>query len=216
MAANDEQKAIFSVLQVLLEDGKKSTRTEPRPAEHTPAVARQQFTALNVYDLKRFCYERRGRFPDRKVIYLESPPRAKSAVTAMWCRWDFNAVPSRCGYYFGVWSKQETFPNQGDGRKYPAFLGFRYETPECGDNHDYYHAQPCRSMGDGVSIQYALPTSERYPTFPLAAQSSLELLLCLVASIYGMRGLRELQDAVSVLPSMRGNHILLASLKKFN
>ena len=80
-----------------------------------------------------------------------------------------------------MWSQREAFPNPNpeNGRRYVAFLGFRYETPEDGDNHDYYHAQPCQSMGDGVRSRWtnALPISERNPTFPLAAQSSLELLL---------------------------------------
>lgn len=218
MAATDEQKAVFSVLKVLLINGQASTRRPRLIAEHPPAVARRQFTALNASDLERnLLYRKRGQFPDEKVIYLKAPPKETSAVAAMWCRWNFDVFPSSFGYYFGVWSKQQAFPNRGDDHN-TAFLGFRYETPEAGDNHDYYHAQPCRSMGSGINshIEYALPVSERNPTFPLAAQSSLELLLCLVTSIYGRSGLRELAAAVSNQQSMRGNQLLHLSLKKLN
>ena len=219
MAATDEQKAVFSVLKVLLINGQASTRRPRLTAEHPPAVPRRQFTALNASDLERILlYGKRGQFPDGKVIYLKAPPKETSAVAAMWCRWNFDVVPSRFGYYFGVWSRQQAVPNRGDGQECTTFVGFRYETPEEGDNHDYHHAQPCRSMGSGINsrIEYALPISERNPTFPLAAQSSLELLLCLVTSIYGRSGLRELATAVSNQQSMRGNQLLHLSLKKLN
>lgn len=217
MAATDEQKAVFSVLKVLLIHGQASTRRPRLTAEHPPAVARRQFTALNTFDLERILlYRKRGQFPDEKVIYLKAPPKETSAVAAMWCRWNFDVVPSSFRYYFGVWSKQQAFPNRDTATKYTAFVGFRYETPEGGDNHDYYHAQPCRSMGIGSCIEYALPISERNPTFPLAAQSSLELLLCLVTSIYGRSGLKELAAALSNQRSMRDNQLLRRSFNKLN
>ena len=116
-----------------------------------------------------------------------APRREHSAVTAVWCQWDFNADVPKCGFYFGIWSEQDALPNPVDG-KFTAFWGFRYETPEEGHNHDYYHAQPCQSMGNREVVAHAVPVSTRYPTFPLAATSSLELLLCFFVSIYAMDG----------------------------
>ena len=196
MATTAEQRAIFAVLRLLLTDGLDRTRPPP----DTIAVlkmARAQFTPLERYDFDPLEYQPTGRFPVGRVIYIEPPPREKSAVAALWCRWDFNADLPRCGFYLGIWSAQRGFPNPNSGHKHPAFTGFRYETPEDGDNHDYYHAQPCQSMGGDEDVRCALPISPRVPTFPLAAQSSLALLLCLVTSVYGMAGLKKLQSKVS-------------------
>ena len=53
---------------------------------------------------------------------------------------------------------------------------------------NYYHAQPCRSMAASrTPVAEALPIPDRYPAFPLAATSSVDLLLCLVTSIHGMK-----------------------------
>lgn len=192
MAITAEQQAIFVVLRQLLID------RPARPLYDTVLrVARTQFSPLGRYELDPLEYQTTGQFPVGRVIYMEPPSREKSAVAALWCRWDFNADLPRCGFYFGIWSAQRGFPNPNSGHKHPAFTGFRYETPEDGDNHDYYHAQPCRSMGGDEEVRCALPISPRVPTFPLAAQSSLELLLCLVTSVYGMAGLKKLQSKVS-------------------
>ena len=196
MAKTAEQQAIFVVLRQLRTDDLDRTRPPP-DANAVLKVARTQFTPLGRYELDTLEHRSTGRFPVGSVIYIDPPSREKSAVAALWCRWDFNAYLPRCGFYLGIWSAQRGFPNPNSGHKHPAFTGFRYETPEDGDNHDYYHAQPCRSMGGDEDVRCALPISPRVPTFPLAAQSSLALLLCLVTSVYGMAGLKKLQSKVS-------------------
>lgn len=197
MEKRAEQRAIFTVLRQLLTDGKDWTRNKTFATMTVSNAARFQFTPLEAYDLDYMEYQPRGRFPVDRVIYIEPPSKEKSAVAALWCRWDFDVDLSRCGFYFGIWSTRPAFPTPNSGHKHPAFTGFRYETPEDGDNHDYYHAQPCRSMGD-TDVVCALPISPRIPTFPLAAQSSsLKLLLCLFTSVYGMVDLKKLQSKVS-------------------
>lgn len=94
------------------------------------------------------------------------------------------------------------------------FIGYRYETPEYGDNHNYYHAQPCQSMGDrDEKVTQALPVPERNPTWSLAAKSSLELLLCLVVSIYGMKGLLDMKNHFSKILNENNNLELFRSIK---
>lgn len=51
------------------------------------------------------------------------------------------------------------------------------------------------------------------PTWPLAAENALELLLCLVTAIYGMGGLRDLQNTVLQDTRARKNKPLLDGLK---
>lgn len=209
MATTDEQQAIFAVLRQLLTDGVDWKR---RNASTTMDVSKaaQQFTALKEYELDWMGSQSRYKFQAEKVIHIAPP--SESAVAALWCRWNFDEAPSICGFYFGIWSAQPAFPNLSVGDKHTAFIGFRYETPEVGDNHDYYHAQPCRSMGD-TAVVCSLPISSRFPTFPLAAQSSLKLLLCLVTSVYGMIGLKKLQSKVYGDPSMRRNTLLRQSIE---
>ncbi|MDE0422431.1 MAG: hypothetical protein OXK76_16325 [Gammaproteobacteria bacterium] len=86
--------------------------------------------------------------------------------------------------------------------------------PEKGDNHNYYHSQPCRAMGRRKDVVTgALPVPVGNPTWPLAAASALELLLCIVASIHGMDGLRDMDRSAKRNPKMRQNKALLDALR---
>lgn len=203
--------AIHSVLSLLLNDGSDWVRFGKEATTSVLDVARGQCTPIKKSELDPMLHKTAGRLPKGSAIYLRPPPKEESAVAAVWCRWDFNTPTSSCGFYYGNWSQQ-----QASGRDDVAFWGFRYETPEMGDNHHYYHAQPCRSMGyDRSPVRGSLPISDRYPTFPLLAKSSLELLLCLVISIYGISGLRKLESDLAAEYSSRRNKRLLQSLESF-
>jgi hypothetical protein len=159
----------------------------------------------------------KGGFEETKVIYLLPPAKEDAAVAAIWCRWDYEKDLPRCGYYFGLWSPQPPFPAPSDRRRaddhHIAFVGYRFETPEDDKNHNYYHAQPCRSMGrKDDEIECALPVSNRAPTWPVAARSALELLLCLVTALYGMDGLRRLKVSLDEDVSARQNRQLSIAL----
>ncbi|CAO3417860.1 hypothetical protein [Azospirillum doebereinerae] len=161
---------------------------------------------------------KKGSFDEARVIYLKPPVKEDTAVAALWCRWDYEKPLPRCGFYFGLWSAQSAFPKPAEDagvvERHVAFTGYRFETPEEDDNHNYYHAQPCRSMGrKDDEIDVALPVSNRIPTWPIAAAGALELLLCLVTSLYGMKGLRELRDKLHEDAKARQNKLLIAALK---
>ena len=98
--------------------------------------------------------------------------------------------------------------------RWPDFIAFRFEPPEQGDNHNYYHSQPCRNMGwEGTPDYGAMRVPERNPTWPLAAKSSLDLLLCLVIAIGGMRGLAQVQSRIDSNGAMRQNTLLTQALR---
>ena len=207
------------MLRLLLKAGEDWTRHgRPTEAAGVAEIAERQFTALKGYDLDGHLLYRgnSGRFEENQVIYVEPPAGETRAVAAIWCRWDFETIVPRCGFYFGLWAEMETTaPDSQEPKRTTNFVGYRYETPEDGDNHDYYHVQPCRSMGSrGETVPQALPIPQRNPTWPMAATSSLELLLCLVVSIYGKSGLRHLQGQVLGDPVMRGNTMLSRSIAK--
>ncbi len=123
-------------------------------------------------------------------------------MAALWCKWRFDGALKGCWFYVGIWL---------DGR----FIAFRFEPPEQGDNHNYYHSQPCRNMGwEGTPDYGAMRVPERNPTWPLPAESSLDLLLCLVVSIQGMIGLRNLKQRIDRGGVGRRNKLLATAFKK--
>ena len=220
MPATDEQKTILSVLRLLLIKGEQWMRHDrPPAATATARVAEGRFTPLRAWQLDNHLLHggKTGRFNDSEVIYIKPPAMERSAVAAIWCHWDFDVHIPKCGFYFGIWSARPAFPhlNRTAVTKHNAFVGFRYETPEDGYNHNFYHAQPCQSMAARQPpIAQAVPIPDRYPTFPLAAESCVDLLLCLVTSIYGMIGLKELIGSGD--DSIYRNAMLSASLKRIH
>ena len=146
-----------------------------------PDIA-DMFAPLRLAQLNSYLnFKRSGQFEPGEGI-LVKPPAREGVAAALRCRWDFESQRTTCWFHLGIWLL--------DGH----FIGFRFEPPEIGDNHNYYHSQPCRTMGDGQSICRALEVPQRNPTWPLPATSSLDLLLCLVLSIHGMSGLRAMKD----------------------
>lgn len=219
MATTDEQKAICYVLERLRVDGDAWLRHGAINAEKSLRAAKR-YEALERGDLATLLMHggKKGSFDETRVIYLKPPAKEDTAVAALWCRWDYEKPLPRCGFYFGLWSAQPAFPKPTEGvgaaERHIAFIGYRFETPEEDDNHNYYHAQPCRSMGrKDDEIDVALPISYRMPTWPIAATGALELLLCLVTSLYGMKGLRELYDKLLEDAKARQNKLLLAAFK---
>lgn len=217
MPTTDEQKALFHVLRALRVEGDTWLRHEAPKANRAVKLAKAKFEAVDENELSTLLMHGgpKGSFDDAKVVYLLPPPKEDAAVAAIWCRWDYDRALPRCGYYFGMWSPQRPFPRPevANEDRHIAFVGYRFETPEDDENHNYYHAQPCRSMGrKDDEIESALPISNRMPTWPVAATSALELLLCLVTAIYGMDGTRRLRDALNEDVAARKNILLSSAL----
>lgn len=220
--AADEQKALGHVLRILRTEGSEWMRhRRPSGPEAVMAArtAQGKFGEIEGQALERhFLHgDKKGEFEGSEVIWLKPPKKDPAAVAGIWCRWDYEKALPQCGFYYGLWSAQHAFPvaTPPDPNKYPAFVGYRFETPEKGDNHNYYHAQPCRSMGaKDDPVEHGLPISERDPTWPLAATNALELLLCLVTALHGMDGLARIRDAVNDDPKVRRNELVKTALDK--
>ena len=221
MSATDEQKAIVTVLGLLLQQGEEWIKYAESASRDAMILLRRRFTPLKRQELDNSIVhgrDRRGQFGENRAIFIKPPEKEKRAAAAIRCHWNLDGDRPRWGFYFGMWSEPPKRPENEEeqDRRQIVFVGFRYETPGEDNIHDYYHAQPCRSMGDMDSpIVQALPISERNPTFPLAAKSALELLLCLVVSLYGMNVLIEWEKRISGDPSLRGQRLLLTTMRKF-
>ena len=175
---NDERRAIWRVLEELLNGGEKWLQESS--AKGDPALA-SPLRRINRWQLQTHLHEDGGEFGPDEIIQVK-PPFREGRRAALRCKWNFKGRVARCWFYLGIWLER--------GR----FVGFRFEPPEPGDSHNYYHSQPCRTMGDDRPVAGALELPERNPTWPLPATSSLELLLCLVLSIHGMAGLRKMEE----------------------
>ncbi len=124
-------------------------------------------------------------------------------MAALWCDWRSRGARMDYRFFLGIWL--------GNGQ----FIAFRFEPPERGDNHNYYHSQPCQNMGWKGTPEYdAMQVPVSNPTWPLPAESSLDLLLCLVVSIRGMIGLRELRQRIDRGGIARRNKLLARAFDK--
>ena len=221
MPATDEQKAILAVLLLLQRLGEEWRWSERRRTARDPAsVAVGRFTHLRDYEVENYILHggvTAGAFDYDQAIYIRPPRGTRTAVSVLWCRWDFGQAVAAWGFHVGIWSKRgrRCRSPRPSGDEELAFVGFRYETPGCGGNHNYYHAQPCRTLAkDGPVIVEALPISDRNPTWPLAAESPLELLLCFVMSLYGREGIDELACKVQEDVRIRRQQMLLSAIRK--
>jgi hypothetical protein len=78
-----------------------------------------------------------------------------------------------------------------------GIFGFRYESPERGSTHDFYHVQPIRGFDKNDSIQdYScswMPT--RFPTFPIVSRDPFELFVVMLYSVQGERAFQSFTSA---------------------
>jgi hypothetical protein len=133
-----------------------------------------------------------GSFPEKKILIMKPSRREVEAVLGLWLSWNFDGDPIEFRLFIGQWAKI------GANRK---FTGFRFETPEQGEEHDYYHCQPCRNLGDRVPIDEAVDISENFPTIPLNASNIVELTLCAIMATMGRKMARKFIQRILVTDS---------------
>ncbi|MCY3859276.1 MAG: hypothetical protein OXG25_10275 [Gammaproteobacteria bacterium] len=195
MSVDDEFRAIKHVLSKLATDGEAPGAISDFK---TKRAAQSKFRPLRAVDLEYTFISKKseGDFGNQ-AVFLVPPKHENYGTVALWCKWKVDDTLCSFNYYLGIW------------RRPFSFIGFRYEMPEIGCNHNYFHSQPCKNLGNRADeIEGALRVSERYPSWPLAAKSALDLLLCVVTSLHGMEGLKELFKHVDDDPKMRNNDVL--------
>ena len=131
------------MLKALHIEGAEWVRRGAPKADQAIKLAQAKFCAIERRQLDTMLMHgaRNGGFEETEVMFLHPPAKEDAAVAAIWCRWDYEKEPPRCGYYLGIWSPQLPFPAPPDQEKaqdrHIAFVGYRFETPEDGDNHNY-------------------------------------------------------------------------------
>jgi len=169
----------------------------------TKQVAQARYSPLKANQIDNtFLSQRTSGDFGNKAVYLVPRREEEKTTIALWCKWKLDNDICSFWFFLGIWQSPT------------RFIGYRYEMPEIGCNHNYYHVQPCRNLGNrDQEIPGALQISDRYPTWPLAAESALELLLCLIVSLYGMKGLIDLVANVNSGANIRPNSALNLALK---
>jgi hypothetical protein len=126
----------------------------------------------------------------KKVLYLQPPERGRKLLPILTMEYDFaRSIPE-------VRLKVALYALDEEG--YLRVLGLRFEAPEGEGDHDYYHVQFSKGFerresfkGDkflkgeelaGSSFPAWIP--EKEPTIPISARNSVELLLCVLESLY--------------------------------
>jgi hypothetical protein len=117
-----------------------------------------------------------GSLPAKKILVMPPSGSEQEEILGLWLRWNFDSTPFAFRLFIGQWAKVE-------GAK--TFIAFRFEAPEPGDNHDYFHCQPCRNFGDKELVPNAALVSEHFPTIPINASSIVELTVCALMACMG-------------------------------
>jgi hypothetical protein len=123
----------------------------------------------------------RGSFPSKKILVMPPSGREEEAILGLWLKWDFEKTPFEFRLFIGQWSEI-------DNTK--TFIAFRFEAPEQGDEHNYFHCQPCRDFGDREQVPNAALVSHRFPTIPVNASNIVELTVCALMSTMGHKKMK--------------------------
>lgn len=132
-------------------------------------------------------------------LFLPAPRKGSLRLPIINVIYDYNRDPAEIRMQIAIFYKasDEAFA-----------MGWRFESPEHGGEegeqsaHGFYHAQPSHSLRT-LSRHYDLPVADAkvpdgQPAFPLDATDEVDLLLCLLLSIYGLKEASELVGDATV------------------
>lgn len=207
---SDEQNAVALIFEQLASEGVDWYRySGEEGVAFFSTRLKGSYTLVEKPAVDRLRHARNSSFGRREVVVLRPPEGHPAPLLAVWLRWNFDENPARCGFYTGLWTRIDTDH---------SFIGFRFETPEEGEQHGFYHCQPCRNLGDREEDEaMAVPISQRVPTLALHAENSAELALNIVLSMRGKIGLERFRrDLFKGAPHASRNPVLLAGFRRLN
>lgn len=179
----EQQAAVRLILYRLSTEGIKWYRSAK--AEDVDLLERRvsaNFAMFDGNEIHTIGLKPAGAFPKKKILLTAPAGKEKDAVVGFWLRWNFNLDPIEFRLFLGLWYETAGQRN---------FNGYRFETPETGDSHDYYHCQPCRNFGDKELLPEAALVSEKFPTIPLNASNIVELTVCALMATMGRKKMNQ-------------------------
>lgn len=199
----DQQDAVILLLDRLRGDGIKWFREAMQDdldlLERRITGNFKPFEGLEIQTIGR---KPKGNFPAKRILLMQPSRKEAEAVLGLWLIWNFEADPIEFRLFVGQWAKID---------KGVRFACFRFETPELGDEHDYFHCQPCNNFGDREPVPGAAPISQRFPTIPMNASNIVELTICALMATMGRKKMKEFVQKLLRVPAAASNEVLLTA-----
>ena len=179
----DQQAAVRLILERLSTEGREWYRgAKGEDVDFFEKRVSANFAMLDGKEIHNIGRKPEGAFPTKKILLTKPSSKEKEAVVGFWLRWNFNQTPAEFRLFLGLW-----YETNGERN----FNGYRFETPETGEEHDYFHCQPCRNFGDKDLLPEAALVSERFPTIPLNASNIVELTVCALMATLGRKKMNQ-------------------------
>src|SRR5688572_23141313 len=148
MSWQQRREALAIVFEWLISYGEGWYRDETvRPLDHVQKVVDSHYSTMTrreVEELRDGAHKNELDFSPQ-VILIRPPLGENRALAVLQCSCSQVGGTTRCALYYGLWFMMTEWEGMKavDGKSAPVFMGYRFESPEHGNNHNYYHAQPC-------------------------------------------------------------------------
>lgn len=180
---SDQQAAVRLILDRLRVEGREWYRVaESEDVDFLEKRVSANFKMFDGREIHTVGPKPVGAFPTKKILLTKPSSKEKEAVVGFWLRWNFNKDPVEFRLFLGLW-----YETNGERN----FNGYRFETPEEGQEHDYFHCQPSRNFGDRDLLPEAALVSEKFPTIPLNASNIVELTVCALMATLGRKKMNQ-------------------------
>lgn len=136
-------------------------------------------------------------FDKNVFIYLPPIEKGDIYVPILSVEYDYAVAMPEVSLKIALFLISET-----DGKDTLKAIGYRFETPHKNVRHHYYHIQHINGFSRSDS-RWKLPGNEwvptEYPAFPIDAQDPIQLLVCLLVSLYDRAIIKNLEGQVKTL-----------------
>ncbi len=152
----NQREAVFQILSQLSQSGLEwYRRAKLEEGDILRRRASEKYSLLDKSELWSISSKPAGNFSQNKFLVIEPNVHEADPFLGVWLRWDFSTEHTEFSLFLGMWSVIA-------GTK--TFVAYRYEAPEIGEEHDFFHCQPCRNFGDKIDLPEAVTCSpEMFP-----------------------------------------------------
>ena len=132
---------------------------------------------------------------DDQYIYL--PPLANNPEFIPILTVDCNRKESKMNFRVEMYKDHKEM----NGRKRRVGIGVRFESPNKGESHNFWHAQLMYTTDASRSVR--LPgcpewIPDEVPCLPIAAKHVITFLICLVIAFYGIQGYAQMFTGMKI------------------
>ena len=196
---NIEQKKFVDILVWIAQLG-DNVQNLPEEAQKIHQSAAGKYRKINSRELEAILTQGESKtlslLDSNAFIYLPPVTKGGCFVPILCVEYDFDAETPIISLKVALFLMVEK-----DGKDSPQAIGYRFETPHHQGRHHYYHIQPID--GFGRSSRWKLPGTEwiptDYPAFPIDAHDPIELLVCLLVSLYDLAIINNLEGKFKTL-----------------